>query len=335
MSNNYIVNQQYNSKKCIRTYIVILTTEVEDKILKRFDSLAKRKGGFCRHQDKNPEYIFYTEEDVMTFCIGIDAFFDVLKRKPKDYIAFVALDELCCQQPYPWGIKLYEILRYIIKEKGVEILGNAKLTGILDALGAFDTPASRYVFRSIISDGYAIKLSNLGEWGNEVDSLCNKYAYYTGFSYVNVYAIFQYIAYGLGWIGKPCALKELDNLKQSSNNVIPLTWNKYMDDEQTDLFFQSITKYDYWKETEVLAKMKGLRFHIDNSNHLCISCTLYPYKGLDHAFLRCFIYDYDGDIKEDGTIGILLGWSDTSERYEYYTCKTKPSKIGKIKLFWS
>lgn len=333
MSDNYTIERRYPKNKCYKTYTVSLSVGVEDKTIKRFDSLAKRKGGRCLRQGEYPEYVFYTEEDAMTFCIGIDAYFDLLKGKSKDYAVFVALDELCSGQSYPWGVELYEILRYIIEEVGSGILGDIRLVGILDALGAFNVPVLRYIFRSIISDGYVVKLVKIGELGDEAQDLCNEYVNHTGFAYANVYAAFQYIAYGLGWIEKPYTKKEIDILKRNGSNIIPLMWNKCMDNELTDMFFQSITVYEYWKEFEIMAKMKELRFYIDDSR-LWISCTLHYCGGLDFASLHCLVYNYNGDVKEDGVLGIPFSSDTEPKREGSYRCKTNPSQIGKIKLFW-
>lgn len=98
-------------------------------------------------------------------------------------------------------MELHKALRNIIQTDGPEILKEVRLVNILDDFNAYqDIPASKYILRSIIAEGYTSKLLALGKWDNNAVMLSQKFSSMTGFIPESVFVIFQSIAYGLGWI---------------------------------------------------------------------------------------------------------------------------------------
>ena len=98
-------------------------------------------------------------------------------------------------------MEFHKALRNIIKTDGPEILRDIRLVNILDDFNAYnDIPASKYILRAIISDGYADNLLPLGKWGNQAQAIINKFCVTTGFKEEAVWNIFQSIAFGLEWI---------------------------------------------------------------------------------------------------------------------------------------
>ena len=98
-------------------------------------------------------------------------------------------------------MELHKALRNIINTEGQEILNDLRLVNILDDFNAYqDIPASKYILRAIIADGYTGKLLMIGKWDNKAQSLINKFCASTGFNEVSVWNIFQSIAFGLDWI---------------------------------------------------------------------------------------------------------------------------------------
>lgn len=98
-------------------------------------------------------------------------------------------------------MELHKALQYIIQTEGRDIIKEIRLVNILDDFNAYqDIPASKYILRAIIAEEYTNKLLALGKWDNRAEILSQKFSAMTGFIPESVSAIFQSIAYGLGWI---------------------------------------------------------------------------------------------------------------------------------------
>lgn len=87
-----------------------------------------------------------------------------------------------------------------MKTDGPAIITEGRLVNILCDFQAFDAiPASKYVMRAIIDDGYSKKLLQCAKWDMNAQQLSGQFANSTGFQLDIVWLIFQSIAYGLGW----------------------------------------------------------------------------------------------------------------------------------------
>lgn len=98
-------------------------------------------------------------------------------------------------------MELYKALKNIIQTEGPEIVKDLRLINILNDFNAYnDIPASKYILRAIIADGYSSKLLSMNIWDNQTEGLIHKFITTTGFVPNSAYLIFQSIAYGLGII---------------------------------------------------------------------------------------------------------------------------------------
>lgn len=98
-------------------------------------------------------------------------------------------------------MELHKALQHIIQTEGQDILKETRLINILDDFNAYqDIPASKYILRAIIAEGYTSKLLALGKWDNNTEMLSQKFSAMTGFIPESVSIIFQSIAFGLGWV---------------------------------------------------------------------------------------------------------------------------------------
>lgn len=124
-------------------------------------------------------------------------------------------------------------------------------------------------------------------------------------------------------------------MNSSDTTSVSYKWNKKMNDDQTDEFFLSITEYDNSREKIVKATIKNLGFYIDTFGQLTIAFEIHrteksdTWIGLDYA-----IYDERGKIRETGQAGCLHD-SFNLKPFTHAIFEIKPSKIAKIKLFWS
>jgi len=98
-------------------------------------------------------------------------------------------------------MELHKALRHIIQTEGQDIIKEQRLVNILDDFNAYqDIPASKYILRAIIADGYSSKLLQIGKWDNFAKALSTKFHSSTGFKEDASVNIFQSLAFGLGFI---------------------------------------------------------------------------------------------------------------------------------------
>lgn len=96
---------------------------------------------------------------------------------------------------------LHILLRNIVEAEGEKIILETRVVNILNDYRAFDSaPASKYVLRAIIIDGYARKLLSAAGWNTTVSSLISQFIIETGFQSDLVNYVFLCIAYGLKYI---------------------------------------------------------------------------------------------------------------------------------------
>lgn len=142
-------------------------------------------------------------------------------------------------------MELHQALRNIIEKEGTEIIKDIKVINFLDDYNAFDNlPALKYILKSIIVEGYSIKLLTIGKWDNQAISLVNKFAATTGFIPEFIDILFQSLAYGLGWI------KEIKLNKNIISNLPNLNINQHLE-------FKGIPIYGSEEEFRELLIKKG------------------------------------------------------------------------------
>lgn len=114
-------------------------------------------------------------------------------------------------------MELHQALRNIVKTDGPSIITESKLINILSDFQAFDSlPASKYVTRAIIDDGYSKRLLACKKWDSSAQQVSHQFALNTGFQLDLVNKIFQSLAYGLGW------LNSIDNsITNQSAPIVP------------------------------------------------------------------------------------------------------------------
>ena len=96
---------------------------------------------------------------------------------------------------------LHVLLRNIIEAEGKNIIVETRVINILNDYRAFDSdPASKYVLRAIITEGYAQRLLSASGWNTKVSTLISQFIIETGFQSDLVNYLFMCIAYGLKYI---------------------------------------------------------------------------------------------------------------------------------------
>lgn len=248
MSQYYTITEQYHEKKGTYIYVLRLIKKVDKDEFSNLREYAKDYDGYYSTYRGVNGFVFQNEEDAESFGAIIDSYFgtsdiqevvdetledtieDVVSQKkprskrPRIPSSSAVSEKSIDSTPMSSGMPLHIALRNIIQTDGNNIITELRLINILDDFHAFDAiPASKYILRAIIADGYSSKLLSIGDWSNEAQSLSLRFATNTGFvaQYVNI--LFQSIAYGLGWIVEigddNCGLNvELPNANTQPNN---------------------------------------------------------------------------------------------------------------------
>ncbi len=117
-------------------------------------------------------------------------------------------------------LDLHVALRNIIDIEGVDIINESRIINILSDCKTFDAmPASKYILRAIIADGYTKRLLSFGKWDVNAMTLCNHFATCTGFQEEYVNLIFQSLAYGLGYLNSITPFNTTNNPPKQPNAI--------------------------------------------------------------------------------------------------------------------
>lgn len=242
-------------------------------------------------------------------------------------------------------MELHKALQHIIQTEGQNILKETRLVNILDDFNAYqDIPASKYILRAIIAEGYTNKLLALGKWDNRAEILSQKFSAMTGFIPESVSVIFQSIAFGLGWVNsinhgqagnaQNQQTKPLPNKPLSSRPTIKSAWRAGMTDDEKEQYIFSLLEYDNSKESHLHVKLENLSFEVNENEEIEITGEIKKNGNVYHATLRAALYDLRGRLKDIDTVGFIND-NDISLK-PIWSIWRKPlaSQISKIRLYW-
>lgn len=213
-------------------------------------------------------------------------------------------------------MELHLALKNIIETDGVEVVKDIRIVNILSDFNAFDAiPASKYILRAIITDGYSEELLAIGEWNSKSLTLCQKFASLTGFQYDYVKLVFQSIAYGLNYTDKIDSTLSNNNIKNDvtfdSSSKLSHSYKtlikktpKYKEQfkEDAEEYLDNITeiKGDWMNEFGVSAVSSS--FFILNSNGYSIKFRLEINGKISccydklYLFIKVVLYNKKGKI---------------------------------------
>lgn len=104
-------------------------------------------------------------------------------------------------------MKLYESIKEIVKNRGIEVIKDSSLLNILNDYHAFeDRPAAKLVLRDIINGGYSEKILRLNKekaaWEVKIKSFEHDFVDSCGYKEELVLYVFQSLSYGIGLTDK-------------------------------------------------------------------------------------------------------------------------------------
>lgn len=243
-------------------------------------------------------------------------------------------------------MELHKAIKNIILTDGQDILKEMRLVNILDDFNAYqDIPASKYILRAIIADGYTNKLLAIGKWDNAAEALSQKFSAVAGFIPESVSLIFQSIAYGLGWVNSisqsPGGNKQ-NNQTQSktgtplpSRPIIQSGYRKTMTDDEKEEYLFSLLEYDNSKESYFHVKLENLSFEVDSDEEIEIQCEFRRTGKISgNVALYCALYDLRGRMKYTGLVGLIENKDPEQKPISAWWRKPIASQISKIRLYW-
>jgi hypothetical protein len=145
-------------------------------------------------------------------------------------------------------MELHKAIKNIVETEGQEIVKDVRLINILSDFRAFDAiPASKYILRAVIVDGYAQKLLAIGSWNTQSENLCSQFVAMTGFQNDYVSIVFQSLAYGLGWkTGVDIVI--VPEIKSTFSCGISNLSFSQMTKEQKEQYLESLVERDVTQE---------------------------------------------------------------------------------------
>lgn len=245
-------------------------------------------------------------------------------------------------------MELHKALQHIIQTEGQDILKETRLVNILDDFNAYqDIPASKYILRAIIAEGYTTKLLALGKWDNNAEVLSQKFSAMTGFIPESVSIIFQSIAWGLGWVnsfnqnqsrnGENQQNQSQSRSPQPVRPTIQFGWRKDMTEDEKEEYLFSLMEYDNSKESQLHVKLENLSFEVNEDEEIEITCEfqrISKIPGTGFAWLHCALYDLRGRMKYSNSIGCIENKDPKLKPIWDKWYKPLASQISKIRLYW-
>lgn len=347
MSELYTINEQYHEKKGIFIYVVKLIPKVDQDDFAEIKALAKALDGYYSSFCGVNGFVFKSEEDAEEFGSELVNFFNSetmssdKEDEEKGQINVSSKSNSSEVTICPSKMELHGALRHIIQTEGDDIITDLRLVNILDDFKAYENiPASKYILRAIIADGFAQKLLSVGKWNNDAQKLSSRFVATTGFMPEAVENLFKALAYGLGWINKWNQSSETPTSPASQPQPKPKPagprsngWSKKMDEDETDDFFQAITEYDKSSESKFKVKLENLYYYVDDSN-LCFSLEIrHNFKDNSNPVLRYAIYNVKGKIILSYFVAYTSKQMANPKPCTECTWK-KASNISKIRFFW-
>lgn len=242
-------------------------------------------------------------------------------------------------------MELHNALRNIVQTDGKEILKDVRLVNILDDFNAYqDIPASKYILRAIIADGYTGKLLMIGKWDIKAETLVQKFSTITGFIPELVLLIFQSIAFGLGWINLinqdsiQNKQKQPDaDITQPSNSPFQSGWRNSMTDDEKEDYIISLLDYDNSRESQNNVKLENISFEVNDEEEITMYCEFRRtgiMSDVTSVWLRYALYDLRGRMKDTGLVNGMDGTESNPKPVSKMWWNLKAPQISRIRLFW-
>lgn len=240
-------------------------------------------------------------------------------------------------------MELHKAIKHIVDTEGPEIINDLRLVNILDDFKAYeDIPASKYILRAIIVDGYANKLLEIGKWDHRAVLLPNKFASITGFIPESVDLIFQSIAYGLGFIDKiiklksqtSCSQQTLNDIFKISRTDLTVRYRPDMIESEKETYVFSLIDFDRSREKQLNVHIENLSVFIDEYNRIKLTFELVRDKNNASASLTYSIYDLSNRIVNTSFLAHLFDKDINYKPIVTTIMGLTVDEISKIRIYW-
>lgn len=242
-------------------------------------------------------------------------------------------------------MELHKAIRNIVETDGKEIVKDVRLVNVLSDFKAFDSiPASKYILRAVIADGYAQKLLAIGAWNSQSENLCNQFVATTGFQSDYVLMVFQSLAYGLGWISQMTHVHSnpIQNQQPLQGVPSPKPIKKLTTKEQREAYLLSKVEYLFDLQKETGLELTNLSFEMDDEDEKRCFNLNFEIKGkvksnIDSVDLYAAFYDSKNKIRANENIWYYFQNSSTYRGFtieSYWVELPIPvEEVSRIRIF--
>lgn len=247
-------------------------------------------------------------------------------------------------------MELHQALKHIIKTEGAAIITDLRLINILDDFKAYESiPASKYILRAIIADGYASRLLATKAWNAKSKAICDKFILTTGFIAENTSYIFQSLAYGLDWISN---ITKVDSISSNRNNSpesqscnfraskseVQTKWKEGMNPDEIEDYLFSILEYDASIAEKSNVKLENLGFwYNDENSQIFVSGEIVRTKRLPKdkwgVILKAILYDRRGRVYSATQVDYIENSSPNPKPFDIIW-EMDIRTLSRIKLYW-
>lgn len=239
-------------------------------------------------------------------------------------------------------MELHKAIRNIVETDGKEIVKEVRLVNILSDFRAFDAiPASKYILRAIISDGYAQKLLAIGAWNSQSENLCSQFVATTGFQSDYALMVFQSLAYGLGFLNQmPTIINPIQQQPQNPSPQKPTP--KLTKKEQREALLLSKVEFLSDIKAQTGVEMTNLSFEmIDEDDDKCFNFNFEikgkVYRNIDNIDLYAAFYDSYNKIRANENIWYFFQHNSSYRGFTIETCyidlPMPVEEVSRIRIF--
>lgn len=238
-------------------------------------------------------------------------------------------------------MKLNEGLNTLIRDFGKEILLSDKSCNILNDYGCFiDTPGNKHILKSIITDGYIIRLMSLSSWDDSIYQWALELSYKKGYTENLTKELFVLISTSLGIICSP-----IDSLRPANDELKFIYKPKRPSAEYERFFMLCLDSSNAIAEGKIIGveirnitikvRQYDVEYDIQHSyGYICVSLELYRVDKLKRIRkIWVALYGKDDNVIKKFSIGEMRN-DDSQLKPCMRSIGVELNEIQKIVLFW-
>lgn len=238
-------------------------------------------------------------------------------------------------------MKLIDGLNMLIRDFGKEVLLSDKSCNILNDYGCFiDTPGYKHILKSIIADGYIIRLMALSRWDERINQWASELSYKKGYTENLTKELFVFISTSLG-----IQCSTIDSLEPVNTELKYVFKPKCPSDEYERLFMLRLDYSNAVAEGKIIGveirniaikvRQYDVEYDIQHSyGYIYVSLELFRTDKLKRIRkIWVALYGKDDNIIKKFSVGEMRN-DDSQLKPCMRSTGVELNEIQKIILFW-